>query len=82
MSFVPRIVGSVGQALGLVPKTPKVPDAPVAPSLTDPTIAGQADTNAQLAAASVQRGRTSTLLGSGKGFDEDPKNTSRILLGQ
>lgn len=82
MSFVSRIIGGVGQALGLVPKTPKVPDAPVAPSLTDPTIAGQADANAQMAAASVQRGRTSTLLGSGKGFDEDPKNTSRILLGQ
>lgn len=66
--------------LGLVPKAPQMPMLPPAPTVDNS--AAKLDEAAQLAAAGVQRGRTSTMLTGGAGVNEDPKNTSKILLGQ
>lgn len=53
-------------------------------SMSTPTADNSAalmDTAAQTAAASVSRGRTSTMLTGATGVD-DAKNTSKVLLGQ
>lgn len=84
MSFVGKaissVVGGVGKALGLVPQAPQAPL--ILPAPTVDNSAAQLDQAAQVAAAGVQRGRTSTMLTGGAGVTEDFKNTSKILLGQ
>ena len=83
MSFVSKAIGAVGQALGLVPKKPSMPNIPsVMPAPNADNSAAQMDKAAQLAAAGMMRGRTATMLSGGAGFNEDPKNTSKVLLGQ
>jgi hypothetical protein len=84
MSFVGNAVKSLGQAIGLLPNDPT--PAPInTPSTTAPTLANSADTtNAaeQAQAASMTRGRTSTMLTGAQGETEDQKYTSKVLLGQ
>lgn len=80
MSFISKAVGAIGEVLGLVPKPPKVPSAPTAPTADNSF--REMDKAAQMMAASVARGRTSTMLTGGAGFNEDQKNTSKVLLGQ
>jgi len=83
MSFVSKAVGAIGQAIGLVPKPPKMRNIPsTMPAPNADNSSAEMDKAAQLAAAGIMRGRTSTLLTGGAGFNEDPKNTSKILLGQ
>lgn len=87
MSFIGKAVKGIGQAIGLMPKDPQMAPTPVAPVTNNPDPANAATTAAmdsamQQQAASVQRGRTSTLLTGGDGETEDQKYTSKILLGQ
>ena len=77
MSFIIR---PIVRMLGLTPKLPPMPALPPPP--TPDNSAQKMDEAAQQAAASVQRGRTSTLLTGGEGVKEDVKNTSKVLLGQ
>lgn len=90
MSFVGKairgVVKGIGNVLGLTPSAPT--PQPIVPI---PTIAPAADAAnasmdaaAQRQAAALQGGRTSTVLNEygGKGFEEDAKNTSKVLLGQ
>lgn len=80
MSFVGKAVSGIGKIFGMVPKAPQMPMLPPAPTVDNS--AAKLDEAAQLAAAGVQRGRTSTMLTGGAGVNEDPRNTSKILLGQ
>lgn len=82
MSFIGNAVKSLGQAIGILPDDPT--PAPITQATTAPTLANSADaTNAaeQQAAASMSRGRTSTMLTGAQGEDEDKKYTSKVLLG-
>lgn len=87
MSFIGKAVKGIGQAVGIMPKDSKMAPPPVAPMTNSPDASNAATTAAmdsamQQQAASVQRGRTSTLLTGGDGETEDQKYTSKILLGQ
>jgi hypothetical protein len=84
MSFIGNAVKSLGQAIGLVPDDP-TPASINTPSMTAPTLGNsyEATNAAETAqAASVSRGRTSTMLTGAQGETEDQKYTSKILLGQ
>lgn len=77
MSFVGKWIGGLAKDLGLV-DTPSAPQAaPAAPTAASTDL----DVAAQTAAASMQGGRTSTLLNGAEGVD-DTKNTSKVLLGR
>lgn len=70
----------IGKAFGGM-----MPEAPSVPQMTAPTAANSAvdlDIAAQKAAASMSRGRTSTMLTGGQGEDESLLKTSRTLLGR
>lgn len=84
MSFVGKAISGLGKAIGLIPKAPPMPvlPPPPAPVAAQPDTTQKMDEAAQQAAASVQRGRTSTMLTGGEGVKEDVKNTSKVLLGQ
>jgi hypothetical protein len=83
MSFIGSAIKSLGQTIGIIPNDPT--PQPITPATTAPTLANSAAvTNAaeQTAAASLSRGRTSTMLTGAQGETEDQKYTSKILLGQ
>ncbi|CAB5144695.1 hypothetical protein UFOVP147_27 [uncultured Caudovirales phage] len=82
MSFVGKWISSLASGLGLV-DTPAVPPAPPPPPIA-PTASNSQDAmdlSAQRQAASMQGGRTSTMLNGAAGVD-DAKNTSKVLLGR
>jgi len=79
MSFVGKWIGGLAKDLGLV-DTPGAPQAaPAAPTTANSST--DLDLAAQTAAASMQGGKTSTLLNGSQGVD-DTKNTSKVLLGR
>jgi hypothetical protein len=87
MSFIGSAVKSIGQAIGIVPEDPKpIPvattAATTAPTLSDPNTADATNAAEQSIAASMSRGRTSTMLTGAQGETDDQKYTSKILLGQ
>jgi len=92
MSFVGKairgVVKGITNVLGLTPSAPTpqpiVPIPMVSPSATSDATNATLDAAAQRQAAALQGGRTSTVLNEygGKGFEEDAKNTSKVLLGQ
>jgi hypothetical protein len=73
------VMGGVGKLLGLTPSAPTPIAAPVTPTVDNSYQA--MDAAAQQQAASLARGRTSTLLTSAQGEDEDQLKTSKIVLG-
>lgn len=84
MSFIGKAVKGIGQAIGLVPKTPQMSAIPTLPMVanTDLVTSSAMDVAAQTMAGGLMRGRTSTLLTGGDGDTEDQKYTSKVLLGQ
>lgn len=84
MSFIGSAVKQIGKALGISPPGQPmfIQQAPL------PTAPSTSNNSADLdAAAMVQQramlgGRTSTMLNGGAGFEENTKNTSKVLLGQ
>ena len=83
MSFIGNAIRGIGQAIGLIPDTPSMPTyVPVAPSSSNADTSAAMDTAAQQQAATMTRGRTSTMLTGGAGEDETKLNTSKVLLGQ
>lgn len=84
MSFVANglggIVKALGRVTGLLPEPPKPIQAPDAPTADNQ--AASMDAAAQAQAASLSRGRTSTLLTGGAGETTDLTKTSKVLLGQ
>lgn len=54
------------------------------PSMSNPNTAGALDSAASSVLTSLTRGRTSTILNSfgAQGFEEDLKNTSKVILGR
>lgn len=81
MSFIGKAVRGIGQAIGLIPETPKLPYVPPAPALSQADTSASADAAAARMAAAMQGGRTSTMLTGGAGEDEAKLNTSKVLLG-
>ena len=82
MSFIGSAIRGIGQAIGLIPDTPSMPAIPVAPSSSNADTSAAMDSAAQQQAATMTRGRTSTMLMGGAGEDETKLNTSKVLLGQ
>lgn len=78
---MPPIMGAVaGGIAGMMPKAPGIAPLPSAPSIGNSS--GQLDASALAQQKAMMGGRTSTMLTGGAGFEEDTKNTSKILLGQ
>lgn len=88
MSFVGKAISGLAKAVGLMPKNPAPsvaslpPIIAAPPSTTNPQTQPDLDAQQQQMAASVSRGRTSTMLTGGSGEDETKLNTSKMLLGQ
>ena len=83
MSFIGKAIGGIGKAIGLIPQAPQAPVMPPPPpTTTNPTTAPDLDVAAQQQAASMARGKTSTMLTGGDGDPLDPTKTSKVLLGQ
>lgn len=83
MSFIGKAIGGLGKALGIIPKAPQAPALmPPPPTISNPVTAPDLDAAAQMQAASMGRGRTSTMLTGGDGDLLDPTKTSKVLLGQ
>lgn len=81
MSFIGKAIKGIGQAIGLIPETPKLPALPPVPLMSQTDTAAAADASAARMAAAMQGGRTSTMLTGGMGEDEAKLNTSKVLLG-
>lgn len=78
---ISSVMGGIGKMLGLSPQAPAAPiAAPAAPTAANSYEA--MDAAAQSQAASMMRGRTSTMLTGAQGEDEDKLTTSKTLLGQ
>lgn len=81
MSFVGKAIRGIGQAVGLIPKTPSPPAVMPAPVMSAADTTAAQDAAAAKQAAAMQGGRTSTMLTGGAGEDEAKLQTSKVLLG-
>lgn len=91
MSFVSKAFRGIGQGLGLI-SAPQpsmyqnlATTAAIQAAMAPPTAAsasGSLDAAAMDQQRARMKGRTSTILSGGDGFDEDKRMTSKILLGQ
>lgn len=85
MSFTRKWFGGFNPPSAPPPLAPASPITPVSQTTVAPTVTNVApdlDVASQKITASLDRGRTSTLLTGGAGELDDRKLTSRILLGQ